>query len=153
MRYCPRMEPDSSTPPGPGLIEILFLIFLRLVAISCFWFGLQYWAMLTGYSISGQGRFDMLGTPWKVAGAGLAVIFPVAALGLWIPVSWGPVIWFCGAGTQIMMYRVWPEIFGSNTLVPLMHGLVAAVYVLFRVFIWLEKRQKEEAVTGDLPWR
>lgn len=143
------MAADSSTIRKPGLAGILFLIFLRGVAITCFWFGLQYWAMLTGYSLSGQGRFDLVGMPWKIAGVGLAVFFPVAALGLWVPVSWGPVIWFCCAGAQILMYRGWPEIFGGNTLVPLMHLLVAAVYVLFRVVLWLEKRQIEEAVTEN----
>ncbi len=83
------MEPDSQPLPKRPLTEILFLVFMRLVAVSCFWFGLQYWAMLTGYSLGGHGRFDMLNLPWRVAGSALAVIFPVAALGLWLGASWG----------------------------------------------------------------
>lgn len=87
--YLPAMEPDSQPLPKRPLTEILFLVFMRLVAVSCFWFGLQYWAMLTGYSLGGHGRFDMLNLPWRVAGSALAVIFPVAALGLWLGASWG----------------------------------------------------------------
>lgn len=83
------MEPDSSTVPKNTLTDILFVLFLRLIAIACFWLGLQYWAMLVGYSLDGHARFDLLALPWKVAGAGLAVVFPVAALGLWLTVSWG----------------------------------------------------------------
>jgi hypothetical protein len=145
------MEPDSSKKPKRTLTEILFLVFLRLVAVSCFWFGLQYWAMLTGYSLNGRGRFDMLSLPWRVAGSGLAMVFPVAALGLWLGVSWGAVIWLIGAGAQIAMYKVWPEIFGHNTVVPLMHVFVAAVYILFQVALWMEMRQREERVRTGLP--
>lgn len=42
-------------------------------------------------------------------------------------------MWVLGAGTQIAMYKVWPYIFGANTLVPVMHGLVATIYILFTV--------------------
>lgn len=149
--YLRRMEPDSPTSPKMPLTEILYLVFLRLVAASCFWFGLQYWAMLTGYSLSGHARFDMLNLPWRVAGTGLAVVFPVAALGLWLGVSWGAVIWVIGAGAQIAMYKVWPNIFGSNTLVPVMHCVVATIYILFQIAFWLDARQNDERARIDSP--
>ena len=56
-----------------------------------------------------------------------------------------------GAGTQIAMYKVWPHIFGANTLVPVMHGLVATIYILFLVAFWLDQRQNEERARIDLP--
>jgi len=145
------MEPDSLPQPPRALADILYMVFLRLVALSCFWFGLQYWAMLTGYSLNGHGRFDMLNLPWRVAGTALAVVFPVAALGLWIGVSWGAVMWVIGAGAQIAMYKVWPDIYGSNALVPVMHGIVATVYILFQVAFWLDARQNDERSRIDLP--
>jgi hypothetical protein len=49
------------------------------------------------------------------------------------------------------MYTVWPEIFGYNRLVPLMHGLVAALYVVFRLSLWVEARRKAERVRIDSP--
>jgi len=149
--YLRAMEPDSPPHPKLPLTEILYFVFLRLVAASCFWFGLQYWAMLTGYTLSGHARFDMLNLPWRVAGTGLAVVFPVAALGLWLGVSWGAVIWVIGAGAQIAMYKVWPNIFGSNTLVPVMHCIVATVYILFQVAFWLDARQNDERARIDSP--
>ncbi|MES5101033.1 DUF6163 family protein [Agrobacterium sp. BA1120] len=145
------MEPDSLPHPKMPFAEILYLTFLRLVALSCFWFGLQYWAMLTGYSLNGQARFDMLNMPWRVAGTSLAVIFPVAALGLWLGASWGAVMWVIGAGTQIAMYKVWPNIYGHNTMVPVMHGIVSTVYILFQVAFWLDARQNDERSRIDLP--
>ncbi|MCJ7994735.1 hypothetical protein J5N58_11320 [Rhizobium cremeum] len=145
------MEPDSQHAPKGSVAEILFVIFLRLIAIACLWFGLQYWGMLVGYSLGGQGRFDLLSLPWKVAGASLSVIFPVAALGLWLTVSWGPVIWALAAGTQILMHGLWSGVFGANPIVIAMHALVALVYVVFRLALWLEKRHKQEEIRLDLP--
>lgn len=145
------MELDSPTVPKRTLTQILFVVFLRLVALTCFWLGLQYWAMLVGYSRGGGGRFDLLSLPWQVAAPGLAVLFPVASLGLWLAVSWGPVLWTIAAISQFLMFKIWPEIFGTNNLVLLFHGLVAALYVLFRIALWLEERRKAEPVTIDLP--
>jgi hypothetical protein len=145
------MEPDSSTLPKRTLTDLLFILFLRLIAIACFWFGLQYWSMLVGYSLAGQARFDLLNLPWKVAGAGLAVVFPVAALGLWLTVSWGPVIWVLAAGGQALMYGLWPEIFGFNSLIMILHACVAILYLVFRILLWLEKRRRRRQVIVDLP--
>jgi hypothetical protein len=149
--YHSIMETDSLAAPKRSLTEILFVIFLRMIAISCFWFGLQYWAMLVGYSLHGAARFDLLSLPWKVAASALAVLFPVASLGLWLAVSWGAVLWTIAAAVQISMYLVWPQIFGANVLVPILHVVVAALYVFFRVAFWLEGRRKAEQVRIDLP--
>lgn len=146
------MTRDSQTVPRRTLTQLLFVIFLRLIALSCFWFGLQYWAMLVGYSLGGQGRFDLLNLPWKVAAAALAVIFPVAALGLWLTVSWGPVIWMAAAGSQLLMFLVWPETFGRNIIVPILHCIVIFLYATFRIALWLQRRQEEQRLVGvDLP--
>lgn len=143
------MEPDSSAVLRRTLTEILYVIFLRMIAVAALWFGLQYWAMLVGYSLQGQARFDMLNLPWRVAASSLAVLFPVASLGLWLTVSWGAVLWTLAAAGQISMYAVWPDIFGHNRLVPILHLLVAALYVVFRLALWLEERRKAEQVRVD----
>ena len=145
------MTHETSALPKRSLTDILFVLFLRLIAIACLWFGLQYWSMLVGYSLGGHGRFDLLDSPWKVAGAGLAVVFPVAALGLWLTVSWGPVIWVLAAGAQILMYGLWPAIFGHNPLVMILHGCVALIYCAFRAALFIEKRRQRERVMVDLP--
>lgn len=143
------MEHDSPALKPRSISETLYVAFLRVVAAICFWFGLQYWAMLTGYSLNGNARFDLLSIPWRVAGSVLAVIFPVAALGLWLGASWGAVIWLIGAGLQIAMYKVWFTIYGQNTLVPVMHCIVAAIYILFHVSFWLDNRQLDERARLD----
>jgi hypothetical protein len=144
------MEPDSLTPPKPSLTELLFVVFLRLVALACLVFGIQYWAMLTGFLLEGRARFDLLSLPWRVAGSGLAVLFPVAALGLWLTVSWGPVIWVLVAGAQVAMYTVWPQIFGFHLAVVVLNAMIVVIFAIFRTALFLQRRRSAAAPIASL---
>ena len=144
------MDPDSLTPPKRSLLDIGFMLFLRLVALACLIFGIQYWGLLTGYLLGGRARFDLLNLPWKVAASSLAVLFPVAALGLWLTSSWGPVVWVIAAGGQIVMYTVWPEIFGTNWLIVMMNGVIMALYAAFRLSQLIRRRRMRQ-VRVDSP--
>jgi hypothetical protein len=130
---------------------MLFTLFLRLVAVSSLWFALQYWAMLTGFSFNGQGRFDLLPPAWKGAYTALAVLFPVAAVGLWLLVSWGPVIWLIAAATEVAMHEAYPSVFGIDRLLVYTHGAVAAVFVLFRLALLFQRRRQARPVRPDSP--
>jgi hypothetical protein len=145
------MALDSVKIPKLSLTETLFGLFLRLVAVSCFWFGLNYWAMLIGFSFGGGGRFDLLPVHWRVAATALAVIYPVAALGLWLLVSWGPVIWVAAAGTEIVMFAVYPQMFGEKPLLVILHAGVAVTFVLFRAAIFYQRAKQARAARIDLP--
>ena len=145
------MAPDSVKIPKMSLTERLFGLFLRLVAVSSFWFGLNYWAMLIGFSFGGGGRFDLLPVPWRVAATALAVVYPVAALGLWLLVSWGPVIWVVAAGAELVMFGVYPQIFGAKPLIVILHAVVAVTFVLFRATIFYQRARQARAARIDLP--
>lgn len=145
------MAPDSVKIPKISLTERLFGLFLRLVAVSSFWFGLNYWAMLIGFSFGGGGRFDLLPVPWRVAATALAVVYPVAALGLWLLVSWGPVIWVVAAGVELVMFGVYPQIFGAKPLIVILHAAVAVTFVLFRATIFYQRAKQARAARIDLP--
>lgn len=146
-----RMVADSAKGPRPSLIEMLFVLFLRLAAIGSLWFALQYWAMLTGFSFNGQGRFDLLPPAWKAAYTALAVLFPVAAVGLWLLVSWGPVIWLVAAATEVAMHEVYPSIFGIDRTLVLLHIAIAVLFVLFRIALFIERRRQARSVRTDSP--
>ena len=147
----PAMVSDSSPIKKASIAETVFMLFLRLVALSCIWFALQYWAMLTGIAFEGRGRFDLLPSAWKAAYTALAVLFPVAAVGLWLLVSWGPVIWVVAAATEIAMHEAYPSIFGINKAVVLMHLMVAVFFVLIRIVLFVERRRRARPVRSDLP--
>ena len=78
------------------------------------------------------------------------MLFPVAALGLWLTSSWGPVVWVIAAGGQIVMYTVWPEIFGTNWLIVMMNGVIMALYAAFRLSLFLRRRRMRQ-VRVDSP--
>ncbi|SIP95086.1 hypothetical protein SAMN05880582_101137 [Rhizobium sp. RU20A] len=140
------MFPDSAQVPKPSLTDILFGVFLRMVALSAFWYGLTYWAMLIGYSFEGQGRFDLLPVPWRAAASALAVIFPVAAVGLWLLVSWGPVIWLLGAAVELTMFEFYPAVFGTQPLLLAAHGAVVFTFLAFQAaFAWGRYKKARDA--------
>ncbi len=145
------MSHDSVHVPKVSLTETLFGVFLRLVAMSCFWFGLNYWALLIGYSFNGSGRFDLLTVPWRVAAATLAVAYPVAALGLWLLVSWGPVIWVVAAATEIVMFGFYPDLFGTKPLILVLHSGAALIFVAFRGVILYQRMRQGRVARFDSP--
>ncbi len=145
------MAADSVHVPKPSLAETIFGLFLRLVSVSCFWFGLSYWAMLIGFSMGGQGRFDLLPLSWRAAATTLAVVYPVAALGLWLLVSWGPVLWVVAAAVEITMFEIYPQIFGTRPRLLVLHLTVAVTFVLFRAAIAYQRAKQAKAARIDLP--
>ncbi|HVK89814.1 MAG TPA: DUF6163 family protein [Mycoplana sp.] len=145
------MISDSPNVPRRTLTDTLFVLFLRLMAVLCLWFALQYWAMLTGYSLGGRGRYDLLPPAWKAASTALAVTYPVAAVGLWLLAPWGAVVWIIAAATEIAMHEFYPSIFGIKRLLVFGHLAVAVVYVLFQVALLIQRRTQARQVRIDLP--
>lgn len=128
---------------------VLFQLFQRVVAVFCLLTGLHYWAMLVGLAGGELWRFDLMPNHWRAAASALAVLLPVAAVGLWMPVSWGPVVWFVAAACETVMYIGFPELFGARTWVVLVHLAVGLTYAVFRGMLFLEKRRARRPVTVD----
>jgi len=144
---------DIGSPVAPKrrIAEIGFTIFLRIVALMCLVVGLKYWLALIGIFDYAPWRFDLMPVHWKLAATSLAVLFPVAATGLWLTVSWGPVIWVAAAAVEIAMYGAFPDLFGRRPLILVLHFSVAAIYIAFRIALYIERRRRLETVTTDLP--
>ncbi len=137
------MNDDSLPTFRQSLASRAFPFFLRVVAMACLYYALEYWAMLIGYFGNGAMRFDVMTTPWKAAASSLAVLYPVAALGLWLTVSWGSVIWVLAAATETTMYLWWSQIFGLQDLRLVSHLAIAALYVAFRLVLWWQEKARK----------
>ena len=85
-------------------------------------------------------RFDLMPVHWQVAAVTLAVAYPIAGIGLWMLTSWGPVIWAICALTEATMYLGFPNLFGQKMSVIASHAFVAALYVVFRVALFFQRR-------------
>jgi hypothetical protein len=126
----------------PSMAEVSFIWFHRLIAAYCMLFGVLYWIRLIGVYDEPLWRFDLMPVHWRVASVVLAAFFPFAGIGLWMLTSWGPVIWAICALTETVMYLGFPELFGDHWLIIASHGCVVLLYVIFRVILYLQKREE-----------
>ena len=136
------------TAPKPVLAEFLMTLFLRAVALACLLFAVRLWGELTGYTQGGRLRFDLLSSDMMAVKASLSVLYPVAAVGLWLKGAWGPVIWSAASGLEIVMYQVFPEIFGAHPMKVMTIALTVLAYMVLRLAIILTKPQKDPARHG-----
>jgi len=125
----------------PTTAETIFAWFLRVVAVYCLFFGVLYWIRLIGFYPGTLWRFDLMPVDWRVAATTLAVLFPFAAIGLWMLASWGPVIWFFCAVIESAMYAGFPALFGQRYPIVAAHGIVALIYIVLRLVIYFQSRE------------
>ncbi len=135
-------------PPKIFLPDLLMTLFLRLVALGCLWYGLQLWGQLIGYTNNGALRFDLLGADLKAANATLALLYPVAAIGLWLRGAWGPVIWSAAAAMEIAMHQILIDTFGGDPVKLAAIAVTALVYLILRLVIAFRKPSKTSVQNG-----
>lgn len=125
----------------PTPVQQLFALFLRIVAGYCLLFGVLYWVRVIGFYDGPLWRFDLMPLHWQVATVTLSVLFPFAAIGLWMLASWGPVIWFLCAAIEVTMYAVFPDLYGHRLLIVGAHIFVALLYAVFRgIMVWQKRK-------------
>ncbi|PHP66899.1 hypothetical protein CSC94_12430 [Zhengella mangrovi] len=136
----------ATQPPlfKPSRAEQTYVIFMRVLSVVSIWYGLAYWLRLIGLEPGPAWRFDLMPMHWQVASVCLAVLYPFAAVGLWLPASWGPVIWFVCAASEIVMHAVYPGLFGRADLLVIAHVAILAALLLLRLLIWIELRRSRE---------
>ena len=82
-----------------------------------------YWIRLIGFYDGPLWRFDLMPVHWQVAAVDARrVLSRSPRIGLWMLASWGPVIWFICAATEIVMYLGFPDLFGQRLLIVASHA-------------------------------
>jgi hypothetical protein len=130
----------QTRPFLPSAAETGFFWLHRIVAVYCLASGVLYWVRLIGIYEGALWRFDLMPVHWQVVAIVLAALFPVAAVGLWMTTSWGPVIWFICAATEVIMFAGFPELYGERWAVVGAHAGVAFLYTALRLTIYFQKR-------------
>lgn len=125
----------------PTVAAMAFTWFHRIVAAYCLLFGVLYWIRLIGLYEGALWRFDLMPAHWQAAAVTLSVLFPFAAIGLWMLASWGPVIWFICALAETVMYVGFPHYFGQRPMIVVSHLLAALLYAAFRLVLHFENRR------------
>ncbi len=122
-------------------LGLLLAIFRRLVALILIAFGLNYWMRIIGMSGVEGLRFDTMSEPWQAASCFLAVLLPIAAIGLWGLFSWGTSIWLIAVAVELSLYLGMPETFGTAPQIVLFHLLSLAFYVAVKGLMLMQRRR------------
>ncbi|WP_420960060.1 DUF6163 family protein [Brucella sp. IR073] len=138
------MEEQLRQRAEPTLAETGFVWFMRLLSIYSLALGVAYWIRLIGLHPGLLWRFDLMPWQWQAASVSLAVLFPVAASGLWMRAPWGPVVWFAAAILETAMYTVFERVYAAKPMVGVTNGLILAVYIAFRVMLVLQERERRK---------
>lgn len=121
-------------------VDALFRLFCKCVALVFIGFAIFHWMNVVGFS-NNDVRIDTISNDRKIGLAFLAIIQPVAALGLWSGLTWGLVVWAMAAAGEVLMYIAFPDRFGQFDSVLLFHaGCAAALFIYFLIKAFESKR-------------
>lgn len=115
------------------ITDFLFNLFLRLLAIVFFAGAIYTWLRAIGYWEGADYRFDTMSVALKIYTAVMAVMLPVACVGLWTTLPWGRVIWFFAIAFQSVTLLRFPDLFQHPSLVLAFHLSSLGLYVIFQL--------------------
>lgn len=110
-------------------------VYGRLVSVVLMLFGLREWAVILGLASSIGGPFETMTAVWKMATMYLAVVDLVAAVGLWMRVAWGDVLWLCAAVSEIAFHTVFVSTFGSDYTIVAFHLFALGGYATLLLLV------------------
>ena len=112
----------------------------RAFALAMFVVGVGYWMRLVGFEPG--SRFDLMPVWWRMAAPTLAVLYPVAGIGLWLIAGWGAVIWVLIALVEGVMHLGFPQLFGPQVLWLGFHVWGLAMLAALRGVAWRERHRR-----------
>jgi hypothetical protein len=101
--------------------------------------GLHQWAIIVGFVPGTTGTFETMSTAWKIATMHLSVVDLVAAVGLWMRVPWGVVVWVLAALSEVLFHTAFIGTFGSDLPVIALH---LATLVAFGVIAFMARARR-----------
>ena len=113
--------------------------YLRAMAILLISGGLIHWARIVGLVPWRGVWFWDMPVEWQAATVFFAVLDLVAAIGLWLAVSWGAVMWLLRALTQVVMHSAFSDIYGRRPYEIAFYLCTIAIYL---VVLWLADREQ-----------
>ncbi len=121
---------DSSMTPQVERdpYEVALGYYLIGLSVLMMLLGLHHWAVILGIIPGATGPFEQMTTPWRIGTMYLSVVDLVAAVGLWMRVDWGKVVWLLAALSEVVLHTVFIGTFGSDLPILSLHVLTVAVY-------------------------
>ncbi len=120
--------------------NVLMVWYLRCLSVLLLGGGIIQWARIIGFSPWRGAFFVDMPIEWQTATVFFAVLDLVAAIGLWLTVSWGTVMWLFMALCQIVMHTVFSDMFARRPWVIVFLLITIGVYLALLYLIEREKR-------------
>jgi hypothetical protein len=96
-------------------------------------FGLRQWAVILGIIPGAGGSFEAMSTAWKIVTMHMAVVDLVAAVGLWMRVAWGRVVWVYAALSEIAFHSIFIGTFGADLPKVGFHFVTLFVFIVLTI--------------------
>ncbi len=126
-----------SEPDNPWSLALT--IYLRGIAALLMLLGLRHWLYIAGIFNEPGWTFESMTTEWQFVTIHLAVVDLVAAVGLWMRVSWGNVLWIYAAVFEIAIHTFFAETFGLD---PIIVGFHLGALAVFAALLFMERRRE-----------
>lgn len=118
-------------------IYLIYNCYLRFLALICLILSIFYWIRLVGVFPGVLWRFDLMPWHWQFASAILAVVYPIALIGLWMYSLWGIVLWCVAALTEILTMYYSAAI--DQSFVLLFHGILFLIFIILQMIKHMNK--------------
>ena len=119
--------------------SVALIWYLRAMAVLLIGGGLIHWARIIGIVPWRGFWFWDMPIEWQAATVFFAVLDLVAAIGLWLAVSWGTVMWLTRALTQVVMHTAFSDVFGRR---PYEIGFYLTTIAIYLVLLYLSDREQ-----------
>ena len=110
--------------------------------------GLRAWAAIVGLLDGPDATFLDMSPAWKIALMHMAVVDPIAAVGLWMRSSWGRVVWIYAALAETTMHTVFYAALGPNFLLVLLHLVTLIGFIA--LYVLASRSDESEAENHDI---
>ncbi len=119
--------------------QFLLHSYVRVIAVFMIFAGLSYWGAILGVRLIGGVPFESVGVQVQFTIIVFAVLDLVTAIGLWLLSSWGTVMWLFRSLAQVVMYSVFPMVFGRSPTEVVFYICAIALYL---VLLYLAEREE-----------
>ena len=126
----------------PNLVLSAYSIFLRCIAVIALLFAIFYWIRLVGVFPGELWRIDRMPWLWQVLTVVLSVIYPIAALGLWMRSLWGIILWFFAALTESLAFTLYSANFVFFPSLAVFHFLILLLFIMMQILLHLKTNKK-----------
>ena len=123
----------AAAAPVRNRYEFVLDQYVIALSVVMMLFGLRQWAVILGVIPGGGGTFEAMSTAWKIVTMHMAVVDLVAAVGLWMRVAWGKVVWVYAALSEVVIHTVFMNAFGSDLPKVAFHFLTLLVFLVLTI--------------------